>query len=132
MALTAAGLLLPAEIVASPEKRIWQLDQTQLGQGALASRVIIDEAWFDGDFQDPYPEIVWVSAFDGRTATVIRGQAGTSPLLLRVDPGCPVHTGDYLRVDAAGTHLLGISGPVPSARGFQLGRFIPRWDESLE
>lgn len=139
MALTAAGLLLPADVVASPERRIWQLDQTQIrwrpesdwvdtNIGALSKQQIHQACGLSE------AEIVWVSAFDDDSVTVLRGQGGSVPLSawhLPLDPTCPVHVGDYLRVDARGAHPLGISG-APNHLGFSLAAALPPWDESLE
>lgn len=36
LAVTAAGLLIPAEVLAEPERRVWALDSTQMGFTDLA------------------------------------------------------------------------------------------------
>lgn len=112
LVVTTAGLLLPAEVAAEPTRRIWQLDQTHLGQGDRVWRQIYDETAF---FSDPGREIVWISAVDNDRATVVRGLGSTtSPFhaesLIIAGPG-HFAPGDFVLVDAAGAHPLGVSGP---------------------
>lgn len=49
LAATAAGLLVPGDVAAEPQRRVWALDQTMLtrGGGERIHGIIIDEAAYD-------------------------------------------------------------------------------------
>jgi hypothetical protein len=75
MVATAAGLLLPVDVAAEPERRIWALDQTMVGRGAganFANKLIVQTC----HFCDPN-ELLWVQSVQGDQITVLRGFVGS-------------------------------------------------------
>lgn len=119
MVATAAGLLIPAEVAAEPERRLWALDQTMLGQRPFVPEL---ERFFKKQLEQgcrfaPH-EIVWIEELQGNHATVRRGMAGSNDPVAGqqttieiVGPVNHLQRFDFAIVEDGALRSMGITGP---------------------